>query len=358
MALTSLDALDLFFRFGAIGQLVLYAVTLALRGRWSRPAVLLLVLTPCIAAYLMLDAPTAVVAWADSGLVLALSHATPFVLWAFALNVLDPRLHVPTLPVPATLGLGALIAAYFIFFGLVGVPALVHEFVHGLGLAAVAHVIYIAVRDLGDDLIEPRRAFRVLLVGFVAAQTALVLGTEMLGITTGEARFGPTVDSGLFFAIITATGLALLDLAHGDSREGSLRELTDEDRSGAAIEPADRTIYEALMQFVDAGGYRTTNLSIGRLSADLGVPEHRLRRVINEGLGYRNFSAFLNTYRIAEACKRFASAGSADRQVLSIALDLGYGSVGPFNRAFRERTGKTPSAYRKEHEGRHGDEFE
>ena len=58
------------------------------KSPWSQPAVLLLVLTPCIAAYLMLDAPTAVIAWVDSGLVLALSHATPFALWAFALNVL------------------------------------------------------------------------------------------------------------------------------------------------------------------------------------------------------------------------------------------------------------------------------
>jgi len=33
--------------------------------------------------------------------------------------------------------------------------------------------------------------------------------------------------------------------------------------------------------------------------------------------------------------------------VLTIALDLGYGSLGPFNRAFKEMTGMTPTAYRE-----------
>jgi len=33
--------------------------------------------------------------------------------------------------------------------------------------------------------------------------------------------------------------------------------------------------------------------------------------------------------------------------VLTIALEAGYGSIGPFNRAFRERFGMTPTEYRR-----------
>ncbi len=32
--------------------------------------------------------------------------------------------------------------------------------------------------------------------------------------------------------------------------------------------------------------------------------------------------------------------------ILTIALDLGYGSIGPFNRAFKAAVGVPPSAYR------------
>jgi len=33
--------------------------------------------------------------------------------------------------------------------------------------------------------------------------------------------------------------------------------------------------------------------------------------------------------------------------VLTIAMDLGYGSLAPFNRAFRETTGQSPTDFRR-----------
>jgi AraC-like DNA-binding protein len=69
--------------------------------------------------------------------------------------------------------------------------------------------------------------------------------------------------------------------------------------------------------------------------------------VINQGLGYRNFNDFLHHYRIREACARLQRAEDAHVPVLSIALDVGFGSIGPFNRAFKARVGMTPTAYRR-----------
>ena len=40
--------------------------------------------------------------------------------------------------------------------------------------------------------------------------------------------------------------------------------------------------------------------------------------------------------------------------VLTIALDSGFQSLGPFNRAFKADTGMTPTEYRKAAEGRNG----
>ncbi len=47
--------------------------------------------------------------------------------------------------------------------------------------------------------------------------------------------------------------------------------------------------------------YRHDNITIGTLATRLGVPEYRLRRLINQRLGYRNFNVFLNNHRIEEA---------------------------------------------------------
>lgn len=69
----------------------------------------------------------------------------------------------------------------------------------------------------------------------------------------------------------------------------------------------------------------------------------QLRESINQHLGYRNFNDFLNHYRIDEAAQRLLRQ---DLPILSIALDAGYGSIGPFNRAFKQLKGFTPSEYR------------
>ena len=65
-----------------------------------------------------------------------------------------------------------------------------------------------------------------------------------------------------------------------------------------------------------------------------------------QGLGYRNFSDFLNRYRIEEATRRLCDPAEAGLPVLTIAMDAGFRSLAPFNRSFKERYQVTPSAYR------------
>jgi len=47
--------------------------------------------------------------------------------------------------------------------------------------------------------------------------------------------------------------------------------------------------------------YRQEGMTIGTLATKLTVPEYKLRRLINQRLGYRNFNVFLNNHRIEEA---------------------------------------------------------
>ena len=98
--------------------------------------------------------------------------------------------------------------------------------------------------------------------------------------------------------------------------------------------------------------YRTPGLTIATLADHLEVPEHRLRALINKRLGHRNFSAFLNGLRIAEAREILAEKTQVDTPVLTIAMDLGYNSLATFNRAFRAESGTTPTDYRREKLGK------
>jgi AraC-like DNA-binding protein len=101
-------------------------------------------------------------------------------------------------------------------------------------------------------------------------------------------------------------------------------------------------------RFVAERLYAREALTIAELATLLGSQEHVLRRVINQGLGFRNFNDFLHTHRLKEAAERLADPQSRRIPVLTIALEVGYGSIGPFNRAFKERFGVTPTAYRRQ----------
>ena len=80
----------------------------------------------------------------------------------------------------------------------------------------------------------------------------------------------------------------------------------------------------------------------------LGTQEYKLRRLINQDLGHRNFNEFANGYRIAEVQRRLGDPQSAHLPVLTLALDAGFRSIAPFNRAFKDQTAMTPTDYRRQ----------
>ena len=179
------------------------------------------------------------------------------------------------------------------------------------------------------------------------------MAAEALVIVLAEAWFGYAQEP-----VTLRITQALLIMAAGLVVGGALLE-ADADLIGgavpdqppaiddAALAPAERVLRDRLIAAMAAGAWLQQSLTIGDLAAQLGVPEHRLRALINQRLGYRNFSAFLNRHRIAEAKARLADPNHVALPVLTIAMDLGYGSLAPFNRAFREATGQTPTDFRR-----------
>jgi AraC-like DNA-binding protein len=90
--------------------------------------------------------------------------------------------------------------------------------------------------------------------------------------------------------------------------------------------------------------YRDDTMTVAELARTIGSQEYLVRRAINGALGYRNFNDFLHRYRLDEASVRLRA--EPHLPVLTIALDVGFGSIGPFNRAFRARHGCTPTQFR------------
>lgn len=210
------------------------------------------------------------------------------------------------------------------------------------------HAGVIIAKGRRGDLLETRRSLRGPLLGLTALfgvfQTlnAFALRADpdgpWLSLTVGEPYGGAI----LAVIILTIAGLFV--------RAGS--GLFDPARASAVgdgrMETADRLLLEKIEALMAGGMWRREGLTIGRLSAEVGEGEHRVRRLINQRLGYRNFAEFLNAHRIEAAKRRLADPAEARTTVSAIAFDLGYGSLGPFNRAFKAATGATPTRWRGE----------
>ena len=83
------------------------------------------------------------------------------------------------------------------------------------------------------------------------------------------------------------------------------------------------------------------------LSRRLRQPDYKVSRCITQHLGFRNFNQMINDYRTAEARRMLSDSQYDEFSILTIAMESGFGSIGPFNRAFKQRTQKTPLAFRR-----------
>jgi AraC-like DNA-binding protein len=94
--------------------------------------------------------------------------------------------------------------------------------------------------------------------------------------------------------------------------------------------------------------HATASLKVADLAQRLDVPEYKVTLCITGALGFRNFNQMVNHWRLERAMSMLSNPRCEGLPVLSIALDCGFGSIGPFNRAFKAQTGKTPTQFRGE----------
>lgn len=217
---------------------------------------------------------------------------------------------------------------------------------HVAAIIVVLHAIWLAVSGRPDDLVERRRRFRVFFTVIVAIDVFAVLMVQLVLVTRLPPGWLSLTNVLVIAALTIGLAISFLRLRRVFFVPGP----TDTEAAESDVVPlgpAETVLQQKLLAAMDAGTYRESGLTISSLANSLNYPEHQLRRLINGHLGFRNFSAFLNSYRITEAQDRLADPDRVRVPVLTTALDLGYGSLGPFNRAFKESTGMTPTEFRQ-----------
>jgi AraC-like DNA-binding protein len=200
------------------------------------------------------------------------------------------------------------------------------------------------------DLIEGRRRFRLILA---VGAGALIVGLNVLVVTASEG-IRDIVGAGGVFALGLAAALLRLRLEMPPGLEPKQVPAIaatgrPRDVPSTAIDGEERALLDRLQLLMDDDRiYREEGLGVAMLASRLKIPEYRLRRLINQRLSHRNFTSFVNSYRLAETMLALADPSQKHVPILTIALDAGFGSIGPFNRAFKAHTGRTPTEFRRD----------
>jgi len=214
------------------------------------------------------------------------------------------------------------------------------------GLVSAALLLLAALEPLTGlraDTPPSERRFRVAFsAGYTTILAVAVLWVD--GAPTGSfaAEWRPAIKAAC--AVLALLGMAVA------IRRRSRHPLRP---AGAARPRAKTTEAAALAERVvrlmrDEGAFARQNLKVSDVARRLGEPEYKVTQAITGALGFRNFNHLANHIRIEEAKRRLADPAFDRLPILTIAYDCGFGSVGPFNRAFKAEVGMTPKRFRQD----------
>lgn len=191
------------------------------------------------------------------------------------------------------------------------------------------------------DLPAGEKRFRIVFVVVYALLVAVSIlapgGSEL----TPEAARGIELLKSLcaLGGLIAGTAAVAFRMRHPLAMEGASRQRR-------AATPEDERLARRVLDLLDREAVHTEpNLKVADVAARLGQPEYRVSQAVTTVLGFENFNRLINHHRIALA-KRLLADDGRRRSILDVAFECGFGSVGPFNRAFKAETGVTPREFR------------
>lgn len=202
--------------------------------------------------------------------------------------------------------------------------------------------IYTAIKTRKEDLIESRMKFRNVFVMITASLIGITLIVESMSIAKDSIDLLQILQRTSIFGLTLFFLISNFEIKSGFF----FREQQKEKPATPVVE--DRELRKKLEILIEEKKvYRKEGLTIRELSEMLNEQEYKVRRLINGELGFRNFNDFLNKYRVNEACEILNDPAHNRKTILEIAYGLGYQSIGPFNKAFKELKETTPTAFRK-----------
>lgn len=157
---------------------------------------------------------------------------------------------------------------------------------------------------------------------------------------------------------VSIVSVSLLFLINGMFYKGlkqpQIFEGISQQEQPMVVSAADPKVDESLVR--DAGlvkdyftkhhPYTDADLTLAQLASALEMPPRRLSEVINRHF-QQNFMDFINSHRIDHARELLSNPRDPKETIMEVMYDSGFNSKSSFNTIFKQKTGKTPSEYKR-----------
>ncbi len=338
-------------RFVALGCLLVISYQLLRQAVARHQIWAAAILTLCTAAYLIVDWDP-IQHYSIYYLFLIGPFGLPFAFYLFSRSLFDDGFRLSARAL--LLGAGVVLFQFIFYFLHIGEPITVAPPVllvlrivqYAISLLFVTLAIAAAVQNRQDDLIYERFRFRANFILFTALLILITLVTELVFADDQIPAWLELLQklTIAFLAFYFTTRQLVLKPSFLFEKPASSSPKV------AALSPTEKSQLDQLQQQMnEEQAWLIEGLTIRQLAERMDIKEYRLRQLINQHLDFRNFNDYLHSYRIAEACRQLTSPDHQDKAILEIAYAVGYQSLAPFNKAFKQITGKTPTEWRRAH---------
>jgi AraC-like DNA-binding protein len=227
-----------------------------------------------------------------------------------------------------------------------------------ISLTIYSFIIFKMLKQYRYILSQTRSEYEQIALNWMSYLLVLqlvLLGLNIISVTfymSGYVFLGQLMEIVLFSGLWLLVSLIIFQgLQHPQLFSG----VTAEDKSIVATEAESQGLPVALLGDLKAQidaymtqeqPYLMPGLTVRSLAKQLSLNPRYVSQAINVKAG-KNFSEYVNDYKIKHACQLLSSKEQQNVTVIDVMLQSGFNTKSNFNRAFKAQTGCTPFEYRQ-----------
>lgn len=209
-----------------------------------------------------------------------------------------------------------------------------------------------------DSTLMAERAYENRYNALVILRAEQELFDAQLQLSGQQIRAQRTVIAAILLFLLVIAGVLLILFRLYRKKQAAYSVLVEQSRQWAAsMQPAepdltrtdseDVEVMESIRRLIEQDHiYENPDLTTESLAARLGVTRNAISKAVNN-TQEKNFSAFINDYRISKAIRLLSDPGNDKLTVDSIAFDCGFSNSQTFRRVFRTKVGMSPAEFRR-----------